>query len=274
MPDDISDIRAFYDRNVDKEDSRLERHQIERDITWRFLEKYLPSAGRILDIGAGTGSYAVPLAQRGYSVTAADISPTLMEACEKRALEAGMKDRLTCLVADARDLSGVTGSDFDAVLLLGPLYHLVLEEDRKTAVQEAFAKMKPGGIIFSSFISRYGIWGDLIRKFPHHIEQPGRFKTILEKGLDADFTEWDATFRAYFTTPAETIPVHEQEGFETLTLAGIEPAGIAADESYKDLTDSQRKLWLDLLFSISTEQSSVGASCHLLYIGQKPAGNG
>jgi len=32
MHDDTSDIQAFYDKNVEKEDGRLERHQIERDI--------------------------------------------------------------------------------------------------------------------------------------------------------------------------------------------------------------------------------------------------
>lgn len=270
MHDDISDIKVFYDKNVEKEDGRLERHQIERDITWRYLDAYLPSTGKILDIGAGTGSYAIPLAQKGYSITAVDLSSSLIEACQNKVLEAGLEDKITCLVADARDLSGVTDSDFDAVLLMGPLYHLIYEEDRKLAVKEAFTKMKAGGIIFSSFISRFGIWGDVMRKLPGHIEYQDNVKSVLENGQDASFPpEWGDVFRAYFATVSETIQLHEQEGFKTLVLAGVEPGGIAADESYKTLTETQKKLWLDLLFSISTEKSSIGASCHLLYIGRK-----
>lgn len=269
MPDDISDIRAFYDKNVEQEHGRLERHPIERDITWRYLDTYLPPTGKILDIGAGTGSYAIPLAKRGYSVTAVDLSPALMEACEKRVRNTVLEDKLTCLVADARDLSKVTDADFDAVLLMGPLYHLILEEDRRTAVKEAFTRMKLGGIIFSTFISRYGIWGDVMRKLPHYIEYQNDLNSVLETGQDTDFPAWESSFRAYFATVSETIPLHEQNGFKTLTVAGVEPAGIAADENYKSLTDTQRKLWLDLLFNISTEKSIVGASCHLLYIGEK-----
>jgi S-adenosylmethionine-dependent methyltransferase len=269
VPDDISDIRAFYDKNVEKEHGRLERHPIERDVTWRYLDTYLPPAGKILDIGAGTGAYTIPLAKRGYSVTAADLSTALIDACEKRVREAALENKVTCIVADARDLSKVTEADFDAVLLMGPLYHLILEEDRKIAVKEAFNRLKPGGIIFSSFISRYGIWGDVMKNLPNYIEKQEDLKFVLERGRDAELPAWEASFRAYFATVSETIPLHEQQGFKTLVVAGVEPAGIAADETYQGLTDMHRKLWLDLLFNISKEESIVGASCHLLYIGRK-----
>jgi hypothetical protein len=52
-------------------------------------------------------------------------------------------------------------------------------------------------------------------------------------------------------------------------VAGIEPAISADDESYNILEGKQRQLWLDLLYELSTEQSIIGASRHLLYIGKK-----
>jgi len=58
-------------------------------------------------------------------------------------------------------------------------------------------------------------------------------------------------------------------GFQTLILAGIEPGISADDESYNRLEGKRRQLWLDLLFRISTVPSTLGASRHLLYIGQK-----
>jgi 2-polyprenyl-3-methyl-5-hydroxy-6-metoxy-1,4-benzoquinol methylase len=70
MIDDVTDIRSFYDRNVENEQGRLERHPVERDVTWRFLDKYLPPSGKILEVGAATGAYPIPLAKKGYSVTA------------------------------------------------------------------------------------------------------------------------------------------------------------------------------------------------------------
>ena len=62
---------------------------------------------------------------------------------------------------------------------------------------------------------------------------------------------------------------HEAIGFETLALAAVEPAISADDESYNRLQGTQRQRWLDLLYAISTERSILGASRHLLYVGQK-----
>ena len=63
MRDDISDIKAMYDSALEREDSRLVRHELEYDLTWRYLDEYLPPEGRILEIGAAssTTTHAWPL---------------------------------------------------------------------------------------------------------------------------------------------------------------------------------------------------------------------
>ena len=50
MIDDVSDIKAMYDRDPEKEHQRLEWHQLEYELTWRYLDKYLPPGGLILEI--------------------------------------------------------------------------------------------------------------------------------------------------------------------------------------------------------------------------------
>ena len=72
MMDDLTDIREFYNAAWDAEANRLERHQLEADITWRYLNLYLPPRGRLLEIGFGTGFYTFSLAKRGYQITAID----------------------------------------------------------------------------------------------------------------------------------------------------------------------------------------------------------
>ena len=269
MSDDISDIQSYYDGAVEREDGRLERHQLERDITWRYLEKYLPPFGAILDIGAGTGAYALELARRGYAVTAVDLSPRLLEICQRRVVDEGLEGKMTFLVADARDLSDIEDVVFDAVLLMGPLYHLVLEEDRKMALREAFNRLKPGGVIFSAFVSRYGIWGDLVKNIPQLIEKQSEVRSIMERGREPDDMVRGG-FRGYFAEISEIAPLHEGVGFGTLVVAGLEPAISADDESYNRLEGTRRKLWLDFLYEISTEESILAASRHLLHIGVKP----
>jgi S-adenosylmethionine-dependent methyltransferase len=275
MLDDLSDIKAYYN-NSDSEITRLERHQLERDITWRHLVKYLPSTGSILEIGAASGAYTVELVRRGYDITAVDISNKLLDICKKRISDEGLDQKVSLFISDARDLSELGEKLFDVVLLMGPLYHLVIEEDRKSAVREAFKHTKPGGIIFSTFVSRYGIWGDIMKKIPHSIERQDDLRTILEKGKDSESNERQESteFRGYFAKSSEIAPLHEEAGFKTLIVAGIEPCISADDESYNILQGLIRKLWLDLLYELSTEESIIAASRHLLYIGRKPENKG
>ena len=269
MLDDVRDIRSFYNNTVESERVRLERHQLERDITWRYLDKYLPPEGTILEIGAATGGYTLELARRGYTVTAIDLSSNLIELCQNRVSAEGLEKNVRFLVADARDLSDVEGDTFEAVLLMGPLYHLVLEEDRKTALNEAFNRLKPGGVIFSAYISRYGIWGDVLKNIPEVIENQAIVRSVLDFGKDPDDMPVKG-FRGHYTTLSEIAPLHEEVGFKTLVVAGVEPAVSADDESYNKLEGTRRKLWLDLLYELSTEESIIAASRHLLYIGVKP----
>jgi SAM-dependent methyltransferase len=266
--DDVSDIAAFYSSHPEKEHVRLEHHQLEHDLTWRYLDRYLPSQGAILEVGVATGRYTLELAKRGYRLTAVDLSAKLIDACRERIVGEGLADRVRFVVADARDLSSVEEAGFDAVLLMGPLYHLVVEADRRLALREAFDRLREGGVIFSSFISRFGIMGDLVKNLPHWIEDQAEVRSLIESGRRPDDAPRGG-FRGYFAEVSELAPLHEAVGFETLAVAGVEPAISADDESYNRLQGRQRQLWLDLFDEISTEKSIIGASRHLLYVGRK-----
>ncbi len=268
MIDDVSDIAALYNKDPEKEHNRLERHQLEYDLTWRYLNQYLPPQGSILEIGAATGRYTLKLAKRGYQLTAVDLSAAELEKCRAIIQAEGLERKVQFVVADARDLSRVTGKEFDIVLLMGPLYHLVVEADRKAALQEAFDRLRAGGVLFSAFISRFGILGDMLRNVPGWIEAQADVRSVLKNGKDPDDYPRGG-FRGYFAQVSEIAPLHETSGFETLAIAGVEPAISADDESYNKLEGKQRQLWLDLLHEISTERSILGASRHLLYIGRK-----
>jgi SAM-dependent methyltransferase len=269
MIDDVSDIAAFYNNDPETERGRLERHQLEYDLTWRYLNQYLPSHGSILEIGAATGRYTLEFARRGYSVTGVDLSAGNLEVCRKSLAEAGLQRHVRLVQADARDLRMVTEKGFDALLLMGPLYHLIGEVDRKTALKEASARLREGGILFSAFISRFGVMGDLMKNLTEWIENPEEVRSLLDNGRRPDNAPREGGFRGYFAKVAEIAPLHESLGFETLALAGVEPAISADDESYNRLEGEQRQRWLDLLYEISAEESIVGASRHLLYIGRK-----
>lgn len=268
MIDDISDISEYYDRNPAGEHERLEMHQLEYDLTWRYIKHYLPRRGAILELGAATGRYTLELAHRGYQVTAVDISERLLELNRQGAAAAKLSKRVRYLLADARQLPEDVGDGFHAALVMGPLYHLIHESDRQLALQQVHARLRPDGIIISSFISRFGIFSDLLKTMPEWIEQRDEVRSVLAIGRDPkDYPH--GGFRGYFATPHELAPLHEAVGFETLVVAASEPVIGADDDSYNRLTGRQRKLWLDQLYQMSTEPSIIGASQHMLYIGRK-----
>jgi S-adenosylmethionine-dependent methyltransferase len=268
MIDNVNDIAAYYNSDPEREHFRLERHQLEFDLTWRYLMEYLPAQASILEIGAATGRYTLELAMLGYSITAVDMSETLLDQCRQSIIERGVEKQVKFMFADARNLNEVKEAGFNAVLLMGPLYHLVEEGDRVKALKEAYGRLRQGGLLFSSFISRYGVLSDLLKDVPGWIEDQARVRSHLERGRRPDNAPREG-FRGYFVTSPEIAPLHEEIGFDTITIAAVEPAISAEDDSYNRLQGKQRQLWLDLFYEISTERTIIGASRHMLYIGRK-----
>src|SRR5438552_2271432 len=131
------EIEAHYLEN--KESQRLfgsQRGELERLRTQAILARYLPPApGVIFDIGGAAGVYAFPLAQQGYQVHLVDPVELHLEQARSHAMDSGIA--LASVVrGDARHLD-ITSGSADAVLLLGPLYHLVGRADRAKALHEA-----------------------------------------------------------------------------------------------------------------------------------------
>ncbi|MEV4258806.1 methyltransferase domain-containing protein, partial [Spirillospora sp. NPDC049652] len=97
----------------------------------------------VVDVGGGTGGFAVPLAELGHRVTVVDASPDALAALERRAAEAGVSVR--ALQGDAVDLPQVLGeSSADLVLC-----HSVLEfvDDPAAAMHALTRIVRPGGAV-------------------------------------------------------------------------------------------------------------------------------
>ncbi len=145
------------------------------------------------------------------------------------------------IVADARDLQAVPAMTYDAVLCMGPLYHLVFEEDRRQAIRQAVDHLRGGGLLFSTHLSRLGVLGDFMRRIPEWIESGEVVRSLLDRGRRPD-DQHRGGFRGYFARVSEIIPLYEALGLQTIVLAGVEPAISADDESYNKLQTPQRDL--------------------------------
>lgn len=115
--------------------------------TRELLGRFLPGApGRVLDVGGGTGVHASRLADRGYQVHLVDPVPRHIDT-------AAGYGTFTVAQGDARNLDEPDRS-VDAVLLLGPLNHLVSAADRLLALREALRVLRRGGVVFAAAIGR------------------------------------------------------------------------------------------------------------------------
>jgi SAM-dependent methyltransferase len=105
-----------------------------------------PVGKRVLDAACGTGWHSIALAQAGYTVTGADISPAMIARARANALEQG--SAATFVTAAFGDLPVAAGVSYDALLCLGNSLVHVLEEDELRRSLRAMADcLRPGGLL-------------------------------------------------------------------------------------------------------------------------------
>ena len=156
-------VRAYYASFGEREWQRLTNPDdgtVEFALTKQLLATYLPPSGRLLDLGGGPGRYTIWLAERGYQVVLADLSPELLAIARTQIVAADVDHQVEAIVeADACDLSRWPSASFDAVVCLGPFYHLPDPADRMRAAQELTRVLRPGGIAAVAFMPRYACCG-------------------------------------------------------------------------------------------------------------------
>jgi SAM-dependent methyltransferase len=267
---------AFYSQG-EHERRRLQtgRGRLELVRTQELLRRALPPApATVADVGGGPGTYAAWLAAAGYDVRLLDVVPALVE--QARALADAQPDHpFTAEVGDARSLPWPDAS-IDAVLFLGPLYHLTEPADRQRALAEARRVLRPGGVLAAAAIGRFAALLDAVRArhldddLLAHLEA-----TVLRDGglepRDAGFTS------AYCHTPEGLRAEVAAAGFADTTVVAVEGpgwvlferefgipegAGAAPDD------DSLLTSALRAVRATETEPALLGVSSHLLAVAR------
>ncbi|MEY9904898.1 ubiquinone/menaquinone biosynthesis C-methylase UbiE [Catenulispora sp. MAP12-49] len=214
-PDLHPHIAAFYDEHYEEaERLRITAFgRLERERTKELLLRELPPApARILDVGGGPGIYAAWLASLGHQVT-------LIDPVARHLEQAAEYATFTVEAGDARTLSAPDAS-VEAVLMLGPLYHLPDPADRAQALREAKRVAKPGGLIAAAFISRYSPLLDLASKLRINDDAMVDLLRPLRHNGANDFENGFTV--AYFHTVEEIRQDFHAAGLADPTIRGIE----------------------------------------------------
>ncbi len=146
--------RAFYDDLADW--YHLMFQDWTRSIQWQasvlgpLIERELPTGQlRILDCACGIGTQTLGLAERGHVVVGTDLSARAIARAIREAEQRNLSIEFE--VADMRDLSGVSKSEFDVIIAAdNALPHLLTEQDLSRAIQQIHSKLSAGGLFVAS----------------------------------------------------------------------------------------------------------------------------
>jgi ubiquinone/menaquinone biosynthesis C-methylase UbiE len=262
LPPEILDHYDRYDERARLTDAL---GRLEWDRTLEILARVLPPPpARVLDVGGGPGRYSHHLTMLGYEVHLIDPVPKhVAQAREGPLASAELGDALSL---DHDDTT------FDAVLLLGPLYHLPDDADRLRALLEAHRVLLPGGRVAVAAISRFA---PAIDGLDRGFFEDATFREILAGDL-RDGRHHNRSGRlehfttAYFHQPEELEAEMLQAGFRAVEVLGVEGIGWADRDLENRRHDPDRwDLLMDLLRQLEGEQSLLGASPHLLGVGRR-----
>ena len=271
----ITPIVRFYD-DAD-EASRLSEgwFQLEHVRTQELILRHLPPApATIVDAGGGSGAYACWLATLGYQVHLLDPVAKHVQQARAASAQQSMHPLASAEVGDARSLPH-PDSSADAVLLLGPLYHLVEREDRLACLREAYRVLRPGGLVWGAAISRFA---SLLDSLSHGFFDDPAFAPILARDLE-DGQHRNPTGNpvyftdAFFHRPGELSRELLAAEFQVMEIVAIEGPGWLARDFDKLWNDpAQRERMLAAVRKVEREPSILGATSHIMAIGRKGIG--
>ena len=257
-----TDLKQFYE-NYDEDTRLLTRAgNVEFTTTMHFIGKYLKPGMRILEVGAATGRYSHTLARMGYRVDAVelvehniDIFCSLTQPGEDATIRQG----------DARDLSAFDDDTFDLTLVLGPMYHLFEEADRRQALREAVRVTKKGGVIFAAYCMQdaavlcYGFARNQLNE------------RIREKRIDlTDFSQIHSRLDYFCLDRKESIDaLREDLGVTQLHFAAAEGYAKHMESALAEMDEETYALFLRYHLATCERPDMVGISHHTIDIFRK-----
>ncbi len=276
---DRSFIAELYDRGAEAEQYRLlqsPREQAEFALAKELLAEYIPPESRVLDVGAGPGRYAeFLLRDRRCQVGLVDLSPRSLELFRKRIPGSEASKILFTRTGCATQLDGLEAHRFDAVLLMGPLYHLLEPEERQGAVEQAFRLLKPGGYLFATFISPFSVFPRLLKNGGELLSNERFMDDLHHRGLAPTSSAVDGggaeqPYDFFTCWPSQAQALMERCGVHTLRMRSLEGLlGLLGDEQIRPLNQgSRRDAWIRFHRKHCEHPDVLGATTHYLFVGQ------
>lgn len=249
----LSNIEKHYNKHP--EDLRLLRRHgiVEFETTMHHLRRFLKPGMQLLDIGAGTGRYTSALMAEGYDVKAVELV--------KRNIQIFLDREPTADVVqgDARNMPFIPTASADVTLLLGPLYHLIGDEEKLKALTEAKRVTKPDGLIFVAYLmNEYSILS--------YCFDEDRIGGLLEKGVvDREFHIKAEADELYDYVRIDDINrLDAAAGLERVTIFSPDGAADYMRTRLNRMSDETFSLFIEYQKIVSERSDLIGAGSHVV----------
>ena len=255
------EILSEHYGNGTSEDNRFSQdkaHLVEYLTTKKYINKYLKKGNRILEIGAGTGAYSLHYADLGYKVNAIEFVPGNLNKLKSKITK---NMDITAEQGDALDLSRFKDNTFDITLVLGPLYHLYTEKDKRKAIEEALRVTKKQGLLYLAYLTNDSVFISYCLKKHHLLDK----NTYDENYRMLDIPE--EVFSVLYIEELKKI----MNDYNVEYLNNVATDGITSPlrEYVNELTDEEFNVWLNYHYSTCEREDLQGYSSHMLYICRK-----
>ena len=248
--------------NKFNENKRLDRRHgiVEYTTAMKYIKRYLKKFKnpQIIDIGAGTGKYSIELANMGYNVTAVElVKHNLMTIKEN-------STKINTILGNAINLKKIKDNSYDIVILFGPMYHLISDEDKIKALNEGKRIAKPNGYIFISYYMN-----------EYAIIKHGFMEKKIKESLKNDLVD-----NNFHITPKKT-DLYSMVRLEDINkyknIVGLKRVKILSQDGptdyirkyINDLDDEEFSIYINYHLSICERKELLGSSSHILDILKK-----
>jgi len=225
-------LASYFDQLGGAEWTRFERSigdRVSLELHRETLERFVPRAFRVLDVGAGPGRFTEVLHHIGCRIVVADLSPKQLDENRLRAREHGFASSVEgwhlldiCALGDFADAS------FDAVVAYGGPLSYVLDR-RHQALGECLRVLRPGGLFISSVMS---LWGTMHRHLPAVLDlELAQNRAIIETGDLTPSNNPGTGHPCHLFRAAELATFLEGAGLTLVSLSASSAltTGVAAD---------------------------------------------
>lgn len=260
--DEIKYLVDYYN-NYDEDGRLISKYgQVEFLTTMRYINKFLEKGMRILEVGAGTGRYSIAIAEKGYQVDSIELIQHNIDVFKSKVTE---NCNIKVRQGNAVDLSCYEEETFDITLVLGPLYHLFSEEDKKQAISEAIRVTKKGGVIFTSYCMNEAT-----------IISWGFQKGNIVEGIESGIVDRN-TFKC-LSNPSMLFEMYRKEEIDTLMSEyKVQRLHFVATdlltnhmrEIIDEMNEKMFETYLNYHFSICEREDMIGITHHSLDIFRK-----